>query len=231
MSNGFVVPKKGKRKWHLLVDYRQLNEATLPEAHPVSLIKNMLENQSKHKNFTIVDLSKGFHRIPLHPQSRAKTTMNLAGKRYQWRVLPMGIKNGPAIFQRVMDHVLQGLDCADVYIDDIIIGSSGATEEELLANHDRDVRAVLDRLPKEELVALVSKTDFFVRSVGFCGHVLENGTRRPEPGKVLALECWGKTENVRELRGFLGGRKLLIGLCPKLRLHSYSFDSEVEEFA
>ena len=103
-----------------------------------------------------------------------------------------------------MDHVLQGLDCADVYIDDIIIGSSGATEEELLANHDRDVRAVLDRLRKEELVASVSKTDFFVRSVEFSGHVLENGTRRPAPGKMLALERWDKPDNVQELRGFLG---------------------------
>ena len=70
----------------------------------------------------------------------------------------MGIKNGPAILQRVMYHVLHG---ADVYIYDIIIGSSGDTEEELLANHDRDVRAVLDRLRPEELVELVSKTDFF----------------------------------------------------------------------
>ena len=173
-SNGFVVPKKEKGKWRLVVDYRQLNEGTLPDAHPLPLIENMLENQSKHKIFTIVDLSKGFHQIPLQPESRAKTAMNLAGKRYQWRVMPMGIKNGPAIFQRVMDHVLQGLDCADVYIDDIIIGSSVATEEELLANHDRDVRAVLDRLRKEELVASVSKTDFFVRSVEFCGHVSEN---------------------------------------------------------
>ena len=203
-SNGFVVPKKEKGKWRLVVDYRQLNEATLPDAHPLPLIENMLENQSKHKIFTIVDLSKGFHQIPLHPESRAKTAMNLAGNRYQWRVMPMGIKNGPAIFQRVMDHVLQGLDCADVYIDDIIIGSSGATEEELLANHDRDVRAVLDRLRKEELVASVSKTDFFVRSVEFSGHVLENGTRRPAPGKMLALERWDKPDNVRDLRGFLG---------------------------
>ena len=116
----------------------------------------------------------------------------------------MGIKNGPAIFQRVMDHVLQGLDCADVHIEDNIIGSSGATEEELLANHDRDVRAVLDRLQKEELVASVSKTDFFVRSVEFCGNVSENGTRRPAPGKMLALERWDKPDNVRELQGFLG---------------------------
>ena len=69
-----------------------------------------------------------------------------------------------------MHHVLQGLDCGDVYIDDIIIGSSGATEEELLANHTRNVRAVLDRLRKEELVASVSKTNFFpcVRATGYC---------------------------------------------------------------
>ena len=164
----------------------------------------MLENQSKHKIFTIVDLSKGFHQIPLHAESRAKTAMNLAGKRYQWRVMPMGIKNGPAIFQRVMDHVLQGLDCADIYIDDIIIGSPGDTEEEPLANHDRDVRAVFGRLRTEDLVASVSNTDFFVRSVDFCGHVLENGTRLLAPGKMLALERWEKPDNVRELPGFLG---------------------------
>ena len=100
-----------------------------------------------------MDVSKGFHQIPLHPKSRAKTAMNVVGKRYQWRVMPMGIKNKPAIFEQVMDHVLQGLDCADVYSDDIIIASSGDTEEGLLANHDRDVRAVWHRLQKEELVA------------------------------------------------------------------------------
>ena len=198
------VLKREKREWRLAVDYRQLNEATLPDANPLTLIENMLENQSKHEIFTIVDLGKGFHQIPLHPASRAKTATNLAGKQYQWRVMPMGIKNGPAIFKGVMDHVLQGFNCADVYIDDIIIGSSCDTEEELLANHDRDVRAMLDRLRKEEWVALVCKTDFFVRSVEFCGHVLENGTRGPAPGKMLALERWDKPDNVRQLRRLLG---------------------------
>ena len=75
-SNGFIVPKKEKGKWRLVVDYRQLNEATLPNAQPLPLIENMLENQSKHKIFTIVDLSKGFDQIPYHPESRAKTAMN-----------------------------------------------------------------------------------------------------------------------------------------------------------
>ena len=96
----------GKRKKNSA--YRQLNEPTLPDAHPVPLIENMLKNQSKHKIFTIVDWSKGFHEIPLHPDPRAKSAMNVAGKRYQWCVIAMGIKNGPAIFQRIMDHFLQG---------------------------------------------------------------------------------------------------------------------------
>ena len=195
--NSFVMPEKEKGKWRLVVDYRQLNEATLPDAHLLPLVENMLENQSKTMIFTIVDLSKGFHPIPPHPESRAKTTTKLADKRYQWCVMPMGINNGPVIFQRVMDHVLQGLDCADIYIDDIIIGSSGDMEEEPLANHDRDVRAMLDRLGKEELVGSVGKTDFFVCSVEFCGHVFQNGTHWPAPGKMLALERLEKQDNAR----------------------------------
>ena len=103
-----------------------------------------------------------------------------------------------------MDHVLQGWDCADVYDVDIIVGSSADTEEELLANHDRDVRAVLDRLLKEQLVASVSNTDFYVCSVKFYGHVLENGTRRPAPGNMLALERWEEPEHAQDLRGLLG---------------------------
>ena len=87
----FVVPKKEKGKWCLVVDYRQFDEATLPDTHPRPLIENMLENQSEHRIFTIVDLSKGFRPILLQPESRAKGAMNLAGKRWQWRVMPMGL--------------------------------------------------------------------------------------------------------------------------------------------
>ena len=173
--------------------------------HPVTLMETMFENQSKHAVFTTVDLNKRFHQTPHHPESRAKTAMNLAGKGYQSRVMPMGMRNGRAIFQRVMDHGLQGLDCADVYTDDIPIGSSGDTEEELLANNDLDMCAVLDRLRRGGLVASGSTTDVFVRSVEFCGHVLEYGTRRPAPGKMLALERWMLVTS----GGFLGSPTII----------------------
>ena len=57
---------------------------------------------------------------------------------------------------------------------------------------------------RERSWLLVSKTDFFVRSVQFCGHVLENGTPQPAPRKTLLLERCTKPDNVRDLRGFLG---------------------------
>ena len=115
--------------------------------------------------------------------------------------MPVGIKNGPAIFQCVMDHVLQGLDCEDVYIDDIIIGSAVETEEELLANHDRDVRAVLDRLRNDELVASVSKTDFSVRSVSIWWPCVRKWHTPASARGMLVLERCEKPDNIRNKNG------------------------------
>ncbi len=55
----------------------------------------------------------------------------------------MGLKNGNAMFQRMMEWVLRNLENADPYVDHIIIGSTGAFMEEIMANHEKDVRAVL----------------------------------------------------------------------------------------
>ena len=63
----------------------------------------------------------------------------------------MGLKNAGAQFQRMMEWVLRDHDCADPYIDDIIIGSKGNTPEELLENHDRDVKAVLKTLAEYKI--------------------------------------------------------------------------------
>ncbi len=83
------------------------------------LIDELVQKRSGDSIFTIIDMKKGFHQMVLHPEDRHLTAMNLAGKRYQWKVMPMGIKNGPAMFQRMMDKALLGLDCCSVYVHDI----------------------------------------------------------------------------------------------------------------
>ena len=106
---------------------------------------------------------------------------------YQWTVLVMGFKNGGAIFQRMMEWVVAGMEGVDVYIDDVIVGSTGATMEEALANHDDLVRLVLDRLAEYKLVVDPRKVHLFTTEVEFCGHVLREGRREPAPGKLTAL--------------------------------------------
>ena len=101
----------------------------------------------------------------------------------QWRVHPQGVKNGPAIFQRVVEWVLRDVrDVADPYFDDILIGTErlpGMTDEQLVAQHEVDVRRVLAKLAEHVLVADFKKSVFFGTAVEFCGHVLEDGQRRP----------------------------------------------------
>ena len=100
----------------------------------------------------------------------------------------MGLKNAGAQFQRVMEHILEGLPFACAYIDDIIIGSTGDSEEELLANHDKNIREVMDRLAKYQMFANAKKAHLFVREVEFCGHILREGKRSPAPGKLLSIQ-------------------------------------------
>ena len=91
-------------------------------------------------------MKEGYHQIPLRPSDRHITCMSTPKGVMQWTVMVMGLKNGGAIFQRVMEMILGGIEGVDVYIDDVIIGSKGENEAEILANHESLVRKVLDRL-------------------------------------------------------------------------------------
>ena len=103
-----------------------------------------------------------------------------------------------------MEYVLREFPNADPYVDDVIIGSVGKTEAELMANHDRDVRNVLAALREHKLVCSPKKSLFFMRTVEFCGHVLREGRREPASGKLQALQKWELPRTITELRGFLG---------------------------
>jgi hypothetical protein len=82
----------------------------------------------------------------------------------------MGLKNENAMFQRMMEWVLQDLENAVPYVDDIIIGSTGNTWEEVIANHERDVRAVLNTLISNELIVDPRNAHMFMKERELCLH-------------------------------------------------------------
>ena len=161
LSPAFPVPKKESGKWRLVIDYRVVNEATITDAYPTPLIEEILIRQGKFSIWSILDMKMGFHQVPLAEDCRYITAMATPLGPRQWRVLPMGVTNGIAIFQRLMDSELQDLEFADPYVDDTIIGSTGATIEEAIKNHEQDLRKVLERFKKDKLVVDAKNATFY----------------------------------------------------------------------
>ena len=75
-SPAFIVPKKEKGKWRLVVDYRGLNEQTEHDSYSLPLIDTILQKKQKKRIFTVLDLKHGHHQMPLHPDSRPCTAMS-----------------------------------------------------------------------------------------------------------------------------------------------------------
>jgi len=86
----------------------------------------------------------------------------------QWWMEVIGLKNAGSQFQRMVEWVLRDHPYAEPYIDDIIIGSKGESEEEMIENHERDLRAVLATLAKHKLYVDPRKAHLFMREVEFC---------------------------------------------------------------
>ncbi len=76
--------------------------------------------------------------------------------------------------------------------------------DEIIANHEKDVRAVLNVLRREELIVDPKKSKMFMGEVAFCGHILREGRRSPAPGKLLSIQKWDLPGTVTALQGFLG---------------------------
>ena len=203
-SPSFPVPKKNPGEYRLVEDFRAVNENTEDDAHPLPRIDEMVQRQSEYRMWSSLDCKDGYHQMPLKTEHRHITCMSTPKGTYQWRVQVMGLKNAGAQFQRMMEWILRDLDFADPYIDDIIIGSKGSTEDELIANHERDLRAVLDTLAIHQIYVDPRKAHMFMREVEFCGHVLREGRRSPAPGKLRAIQKWEAPKSITQLRGFLG---------------------------
>ena len=115
-------------------------------------------------------------------------------------MLPFGLKNAPAAFQRMISQVLAGLLWVDVfvYIDDIVIG--GKTWE----SHLRNVRAVFERLRAFGLILKPTKCHFFKTRVKVLGFLVSREGTEANPQKIRAVLDFPVPTTVKAVRGFIG---------------------------
>ena len=136
--------------------------------------------------------------MEMEDESKEYLTINTHRGLFRYNRLIYGIASAPAIWQRTMEQILQGIDGVKCMIDDMIV--TGASDSE----HLRNLENVLQRLQCYGLRANVEKCNIFKKKVEFCGHMMDAKGLHKTTEKVRAIVEAKTPENVSELRAFLG---------------------------
>ncbi|KAG8502829.1 hypothetical protein CXB51_000475 [Gossypium anomalum] len=184
----------------LCIDYRQLNKVTLKNKYPLPRIDDLFDQLKGATVFSKIDLRSGYYQLRVKESDVPKTAFRTRYGHYEFLVMPFGLTNAPAIFMDLMNRIFRPyLDkFVVVFIDDILIYSYDETE------HAEHLRTVLQILRDNQLYAKFSKSEFWLREVGFLGHIVSGEGIKVDPSKISAIVDWKPPKNVSEVRSFLG---------------------------
>jgi RNase H-like domain found in reverse transcriptase/Reverse transcriptase (RNA-dependent DNA polymerase) len=182
------------------VDYRRLNALTIKNRYPIPLLSETLARLSRAKYFTKIDIIAAFNRLRIAEGDEWKTAFKTRYGLYQYNVLPFGLSNGPASFQRyINDALARHLDqFCTAYMDDILIYSDN------IHQHREHVRSVLQALRKAGLQADIHKSEFEVSQVKYLGLIISTKGVQMDPEKIDTIVGWQTPKRVKDVQAFLG---------------------------
>lgn len=198
-----LVPKKptsdGKRKWRVVIDYRQLNENIQDDKFPLPNITEILESLSGAFYFSHCDLSQSYYQCQLNKNSRKYTSFTTDTGQYQMTRLPMGLKISPSAFSRLMTVAMSGLNYEKclVYLDDLIIFGRNLEE------HNINLMSVFTRLRKVNLKLNPQKCEFLKRQILYLGHIISAEGILPDPDKISSIENYPTPTTTDDVKRFV----------------------------
>ena len=184
----------------MCADYRALNDRTKTDAYPSANPDAIMDRLHGKKFFTKLDAMKGYYQVKLDETDQELTGFSCPFGFFKFTRMPFGLKNAPAIYQRMMDQILGDYkgDFADVLLDDILIYSD--TYEE----HLKHIQLVLARLKEHNVALRFDKCQFACSELYYLGHVINQDGKQADPDKIAAISKLAPPKTKKEVRSFLG---------------------------
>ena len=194
-----VVVPKGDGQIRICGDYKVTVNGVLDvDQYPLPKPEDLFASLVGGQKFSKLDLSQAYQQMCLDEESQKFVTINTHKGLYRYTRLPFGVASAPALFQKTMDVILQGMKHVMCYIDDILV--TGSTEME----HFIQLEEVLKRLQHHGLKVKKDKCALFQDSVQYLGHKIDVSGIHTTDSKVEAVKNAPAPKNVQELRSFLG---------------------------
>ncbi|GMF69626.1 unnamed protein product [Phytophthora fragariaefolia] len=156
--------------------------------------------------FSALDLRDGFYQILMRESDIPLTAVSTpSGMLWEWLVMPQGLKNAPATFNRCVTHLLRSVrDLASSYVDDVFIHNRAVNGMSDVEMHKEHLRKLFALMRKHKRYANLKKCIFGASEIPVLGCLVGKNGVRPDPGKVRVTNEWPTPSNVKELRQFLG---------------------------
>uniref|UniRef100_A0A2N9GWW3 RNase H type-1 domain-containing protein n=1 Tax=Fagus sylvatica TaxID=28930 RepID=A0A2N9GWW3_FAGSY len=199
LSNTVIVKKKN-RKWRVCVDFTDLNKACPKDPFPLPKIDQLVDSTAGHERMSFLDAFQGYHQIALRSEDQEKTAFITPRGVFCYKVMPFGLKNAGATYQRMVTKMFSELlgKTVEVYIDDMVVKSVKGTD------HMEDLEQVFGILRRHNLKLNASKCAFGVGSGKFLGFLVTQRGIEANPDQIAAIQGLQPPKNVREVQRLTG---------------------------
>ncbi|KAG3100052.1 Transposon Tf2-6 polyprotein [Phytophthora idaei] len=198
--------RKPNGKWRLVYAYNKLNSATVPAQTPIPRKDVLLNNMAGCELYSALDLVDGYYQILMRESDIPLAAVSTpSGMLWEWLVMPQGLSNAPATFNRLVTQLFRPLRAyAQTYFDDIFVHSRAGDGKAAMEVHLGHLRRVLEVMRANKLYANIDKCVFASPEIKVLGCFVSNVGVRADPEKVKAVAAWPTPRSQKDLRKWLG---------------------------
>jgi len=191
-----VLVKKVSGKWRMCADFTDLNKACPKDSYPLLNIDALVDGASGCKMLSFLDAFSGYNQIKMHPRDESKTAFMTETCSYCYKVMPFGLKNTGATYQRLMDKVLAPMLGRNVqaYVDDMVVTSQEK------GRHTADLEELFATIAKYCLKLNPEKCIFGVEAGKFLGFMLTERGIKANHDKCTAIIAMRSPTSVKEVQ-------------------------------